>query len=172
MKRSLSMLLSMLFFICFSLSLSAQSDANELDQVKLLKQWEGTWESIIGEDSTLLFKASPLGNGLVLAVEWKASGKTYYSSAGIMGFINGNKTIVLQAMWENGAMATEYGRFVSETKMVAERFPGGQPNHAVLISETEFVDPNTVNMVYYMRGQNITWEPQGEARWTFTRVEE
>ena len=165
-------MLSLLIVISFSVCVSAQSDADELDQVKLLKQWEGTWESIIGEDSIIIFKVIPMGNGFVMTGEWKARGKKYYSSAGIIGFINENRTVVLQALWPNGVMATEYGRFVSETKMVAERFLDGQPYHAVLISETEFLDPDTVSMVYYMRGQNISWEPQAEARWTFTRVKE
>ena len=172
MKRTLNLLLSLLIFISFSLNVSAQSEPNELDQAKLLKQWEGTWESSIGEDSIILFKVSTMGNGFVMKGEWKAHGETYYSTIGIMGLINENSTIVMHAMWQNGAMASEYGRFVSESKMVAERFREGQPHHAVLISETEFVDPDTVKMVYYMRGQNITWEPLGEARWTFTRVKE
>lgn len=172
MKRTLNLLLSLLIIISFSLSVSAQSNENELDQVKLIKQWEGTWESIIGEDSIVIFKIMPLGKGFHMMAEWKAHGKTYYSSAALMGLINESKTIVTHIIWQNGFMASEIGRFVSDTKMKAERFIEGQPYHATLLSETEFVNPDSFTMTYYIRGQNITWEPQAEAKWTFTRVKE
>jgi len=166
------MKLSLLIFISFSICVSAQSNVNELDQVKLIKQWEGTWESRIGEDSIIVFNIMPMGEGFHMIAEWKAQGKTYYSSAALMGLINESKTIVTHMIWQNGSMASEIGRFVSDTKMMAERFTEGQPHHATLLSETEFVNPDTFTMTYHIRGQSITWEPQAEAKWTFTRVKE
>lgn len=172
MKRTLNLLLSLLIFISFSVCGSAQSNANELDQVRLLKQYEGTWETITGEDSIMLFKIVPLGNGLIMYLDSKAQGKTYYSSVGLSGLIDENKTIVMHIMWQNGSMASEIGRFVSDTKFMAERFIDGRPNHAVLLSETEFINPDTFTVTYHGRGPNITWESLWEAKWTFTRVKE
>jgi len=105
-------MLSLLILFSTSLCVSSQSDQQDLDQVKLLQQYEGTWESITGEDSILLMKTIPMGNGFIMNLEWKAQGKTFYSSVGLLGLFNENSMIVMHAMWQNGFMATEIGRFV------------------------------------------------------------
>ena len=172
MKRILNIMLSLLILFSFSLHVSSQSDQKDLDQVKLLQQYAGTWESITGKDSILLAKMIPMGTGFIMNLEWKDQGKTFYRSEGLLGLFNENSMIVMHAMWQNGSMATEIGRFVSETKLMTERFLEGQPHHAVLLAETEFINPDTFTSTYYVRGKNITWEPQQELKWTFTRVKE
>jgi hypothetical protein len=129
MRKSISICLCLTLAFSFSLNISAQSAEKELDQVELAKQWLGTFEMQIGEDSILHMKGTPLGEGIYFLGEWKTAGKTYYRSCGIIGFTRDKETIILSGVWSNGVTMQEIGRFVSEKKLVMERFYPDNPIH-------------------------------------------
>ena len=172
MKKTMNLILSVLISISFSLNLSSQSDQKNLDQVELVKQFIGNWVSEIGKDSTILVEVIPSGEGLYFQAEWKSNGKTYATARSIIGFNNTKELLALSSVWQNGTTTMDIGKFVTENKLVTERFFPDKPNHAVALSEIDFPSPETYIWSMKARGQNITWEPLWLNEWTFTKINE
>ena len=102
MKKTLNIMLSLLIFVSFSLHVSSQSSQKNLDQVKLVKQFLGTWVGELGEDSVLHMKGVQLGEGIFFQGEWKTAGKTYFAFHSVIGFTRDKETIVHSVIWSNG----------------------------------------------------------------------
>ena len=172
MKKSIPILLGLLLLFCLSASSTAQSSQKNLSQLELAQQFIGTWESDIGEDSLIHFICAPSGKGFFWRMDWKANGETFSTASSVLGLDPDHKTLILSSIWQQGNTAQDIGRFVSETKLVWERFLPGQPNHATALSEVDFSQPNTFTWLMYGRDSDITWEPPWKFKWTFTRVDE
>ncbi len=170
MKKTILLLLWFSLLSCLSISLSAQSPENELDQVELAKQWVGTWETSIDKDSVIRFVCTPFGSGLYFHMEWKADGKTYFAAHSVLGFSRNRETLIMSHVWQGGNSAQEIGRFVTDKKLMMERFLPDQPNHAVALSELDFSQPNVITWEMLGRGSYVTWEPTDTYKWTFSRV--
>jgi len=171
MKKSFGMLLCFLLLSCLSLDLYSQSDGEELNQVNLSKQFIGTWEWKIGGDSVQQIINTPAGNGILFKMVYKSGDKVYAEGGGSIGFSRDRKTIETIVVWPNGLVTHDIGRFVTEKKMVTERFVAGSPTHAVMLTEWDFSKPNLLEMQVYTRGQNITWEPPSQLNATYTKIE-
>ena len=154
----------------FYLNLSAQSSEDELDQVELLKQFIGTWETEIGVDSIIRFVCTPFGAGLYLHMEWKANGTAYYAAHSVLGFDSNRETIIMSHVWQGGNTAQEIGQFVTEKKLMMERFGPDQPNHAVALSELDFSQPNVIVWTMLVRDSQITWNPVDTYKWIWSKV--
>ncbi len=172
MRKSISLLLCLSLLSCLSLNLYSQSAENELDQIKLAKQFIGTWESNIGKDSVIHFICVPSGEGLFWRLDWKSNGETFATASSVLGFNPDNKTLILSSVWQEGNTAQDIGRYVTETKLVMERFLPDQPNHATALTEVDFSQSNTFTWFMKGRGKNITWEPLRTYKWIFTKVDE
>jgi hypothetical protein len=120
MKTFGTLFMSGLIALCFAVSSNAQSSGKGLDQAKLLKQLSGKWKSDIGKDSTVIWEATPFGEGFVTKGEYKAKGETDASYRQLVGISPDNKKVILYSMWENGRMTWYIGKFVSERKLIFE----------------------------------------------------
>lgn len=152
--------LSLLFSL--SVNLFSQSPEKELDQVELLKQFIGTWELAISEDSLIVVTQTPFGDGLLFNQENKANGETYTSYIGLWGISSDKKTIEQVSMDEKGDIMSSVGKFVSTKKFVSEDnfdMPYGQR-----ISEFEFESPETILYRIKFRGEDLSWESD----WAYT----
>ena len=170
MRKSFRVLLSLIVFLGISLTLSAQSTEEELDQVKLTKQIIGTWETRVGEDSIIQMTCTPFGKGIRCQLEWKSDGKVYSEASSVIGFSADRKTIVYTYVRGDGTTTHDIGRFVTEKKWVTERFLSDSPTHAHALAEHEFPSPTTFKFSMCGRGTNITWEPQWESTITYTKI--
>ena len=170
MKKSICLLLSISLLSCLALNLYSQSDEEELDQVKLTKQFLGTWETQVGEDSVQQFVCTQAGEGMLFKIVYKSKGKVYAEGAGVAGFSPDRKTLEFTAVWPNGVATHDIGRFVTNNKLVMERFLLDSPTHAVALFEYD-ISPTSYSGVGYGRGQNITWEPLSEYKVTFNKID-
>jgi hypothetical protein len=171
-RKSISLFLCFSLLSCLSLNLFSQSAENELDQVKLAQQFVGTWETSTGEDSIQQITIIPFGAGGHHAkVVFKSDGKVYAEGVSVIGFSPDRKTLGITVVWPNGLMIHDMGGFVTEKKLVVERFMHGSPTHAVAKFEYEFTSPTSYSAVIFRRGQNNTWEPQWENKATFTKID-
>ena len=169
MKKSINLLLCISLLSYFSINLHSQTSTEELDQVKLVKQIIGTWEVCIGEDSIVQMTCTPIGEGILCQFEWKSSGKVYDEGVTLVGFSADRKTIVFTLVRGDGTTTHDIGRFVTEKKMVVERFLLDSPTHAIGLIEYD-ISPNSYTFVWYGRGQNITWEPLWENKGKYTKI--
>jgi hypothetical protein len=169
MKKTLNIMLSLLFLFSISLSVSSQSDQKNLDQAKLAKQFIGNWVSEIGKDSIVFMEAGPSGEGLYMHLEWKAKGKTYATARSVLGFTENYESVVLYSIWQEGIVGKDIGKFVSPKKLVVERFIS-EGNHSTSLNEIEFPTPDTWTWTSKWRGMETTWEPLQTEKWIFTKV--
>jgi len=170
MRTSGYLILSLFFAFSFTQNLSSQTNQENLDQVKLVKQFSGTWVAQVGEDSVLHMKCVSLGEGLYMHGEWKTAGKPYYSAHSVIGFTTNKETVIFSAIWENGVTIQEIGRFVTEDKLVMERFRPDMPNHAVGLSEYDFSQPDKIIWRWQGRGAAVTWDPLWKSEATYTKA--
>ena len=172
MKRFISIFTGIMLVFGLSLNLYAQSAEEELDQVKLAKQFIGTWEMEVGEDSISQFICTSTGAGLLFKGVNKSDGKIYSESAGVLGFSPDSKTLEITVVWPNRMVTHDIGRFVTKNKLVVERFLLDLSNHSVAIYEYDFSSPNSYTYIGRGRDQNISWEPPvWESKGTFTKVD-
>ena len=169
MKNFISLLLASMFIIGLSFNLSAQSNEEELDQLELLKQFEGTWKAETGEDSAVVITYEPIGNGFLLTQENMANGDIYLRAKAIMGVSNDKKTIIVSSVTQDGEVAFNYGKFVSDKKSVFE-FYVENVRHPFNIQEFDFQSPDAFTVRGKYRGEKMTWDANWWDTATFHRV--
>jgi hypothetical protein len=171
MKRTFNIFLCLSLLCGVSLTLTAQSDEEELDQVMLMKQFIGTWEAEVAEDTLVILKFVPYGDALMFTQENKRNGETSSSGRMILGFSQDKKTIIAAGIGKDGLMEIDYGKFVSVKKYLAERYLDNL-KHPVIIHEFEFKSPESFTVNAKWRGEKMTWDVEwmGED-WIFNKVE-
>ncbi len=122
MRKSINIILFLSLMIGFSVTLSAQSTEEELDQVELMKQFIGTWKAEVAEDTIVILKFVPIGGALGHTMEVIAKDTIFYTRPGIYGFSHDKKTVRFAGVNRDGIMSFDYARFVSDNKFIAEMY--------------------------------------------------
>lgn len=169
MKKTLYINLLLLIFFSFSLCLYSQTGQDALDQTKLMKQQIGTWKAEIGEDTTFHWEIIPCGKGYESKVTWKAKGEPYATAKGIIGFTWENQYVNQFTLWQNGMLSRDLGKFVSEKKLVMERF---NYDHTITLAkwELKFETPDKITSKMKWKGVEDNWDNAEVSEWTFIRV--
>ena len=169
MKKSFKVLLSLLVFLGISLTLSAQSNEEELDQLELMKQFIGTWRAETGEDTVANLTYEPIGDGILITQENIANGVTFRIVKAVMGVSNDKKTIIVAGIIPDGSIRFQYGKFVSNTKSVFE-FYSDNVKHPQNIQEYEIQSPDTFTARGKYRGEQMTWDIEWWDTATFHKI--
>ena len=170
MRKSISLLLCISLFFCFSLKLSAQSIEEELDQAELLKQFIGTWEAETGKDSVSVLLFTPINNGLHVLQEDKANGETYVTYKGVFGLSDDKQMILGAAPAPDGTMIIDYGKFETKNKYKNDRY-FGNTSHVSQMLEWEFLTPGSFVIRAKWRGIGMTWPKDWVERFTFNKID-
>jgi len=169
MRKSISLLICFSSLYCFTTNLCAQSDKEELDQVELMKQFIGTWELPLGENSSYILKFVPVGEAMYLIEEKKENGEATLSSVGVWGVSHDRNTIISAAVENNGLISFDYGRFVSASKFLTERYRDDQ-KHPTWMHEFEILSPDSFTIRAKWRGEQMTWDAEWRNRATFNKI--
>lgn len=169
MSKSISQIVCIFLLYCFSTTLYAQSAEEELDQVKLMKQFIGTWEMPMGENSSYILKFVPVGNAMYLMEENKENGVTTLSSVGVWGVSPDRNTITSAAVENSGVISFDYGKFVSANKFLTERYRDDQ-KHPTWIHEIEILSSESFTIRAKRRGEQMTWDAEWGERATFNKL--
>jgi hypothetical protein len=170
MKKISALFIAGLITLCFSMSLHAQSSENSLDQAELMKQFVGTWANEFGEDSVVLWKMTPYGNGYEIFVNWKAKGESYNTAKGIAGFTAKKQKVNWFTLFqESGGLSRDLGEFVTEDKFVMERY---NFDHSRILMKQEliFLTPDKTKLKNKRRGKSGTWDDAVVFEDTYIRV--
>jgi hypothetical protein len=151
------------------MNLNAQSSENDLDQVELIKQIEGTWIWEIGEDSTATVKFIPFEEGYEIVANFQARGETYSRGKGIVGFSGEDQIIVMYWLWSNGRLIGDFGKFVTGTQINWERYTADH-KHVLCKYETKFINPDKFVNTWRCRGMKDTWDGVEPVEQVLTRV--
>jgi hypothetical protein len=153
----------------FCTNLHAQSSEKDLDQAELLKQFTGKWITETGEDSTAIIEFIPNNKGYRHNSYWQTKGETYRTAIGLLGFTWEKQTVINSALWPNGNLSIDKGKFVSDTKMKWERF-NDEHNHVIANFEIYFTTPDEWKMIFRWRGMKETWDDAVVTETIYTRV--
>ena len=159
-----------LFLLGYSANLNAQSSEKELDQAELMKQFTGTWTSEVGEDSTWTWAVIPFGEGYETNAKFQVKGETKGSWKGVMGFQEARKSVVICQMTLRGGIIRDVGKFVSDTKMVFDRYLARNPDRVRIKAEIEIITPDKYKVTFKNRGNNETWDGAEVSEFIYTRV--
>ena len=156
MKRFISILLASMFIIGLSLNLSAQSSEDELDQVELIKQFQGTWEWNMGKDTLTLLSFTPQNDGFLFVQENKANGEAYETFKGVIGFSNDKQMIYVAGTTRDGTLILDNGKFETKTTCTFDRYYGNT-SHAAEMVQWEFLTPESCVARAKWRGDGMAW---------------
>jgi len=169
MRKSFKILLSLLVFLGISLTLSAQSNEQELDQLELMKQFIGTWRAETGEDTVVNMTYEPIGDGILITQEDIANGVTYGTVKAVMGVSTDKKTIIVSAVRQDGSVVFHYGKFVSNNKLILELY-SNNVKHPVVIQEFEIQSSDTFTTRGKSRGEQMKWDAEWWDTTTFHKI--
>ena len=151
MKKSSALFITGLIAFCFSLSLYAQFSENELNQVELMKQFNGNWAAEAGMDSTWLWEITPSNKGYVHAFYLNVKGKTVETMPGIIGFADEYRKTNLLILYADGFISRDIGEFVSDNKYVAERFYPQDKKTGLGTWECTFITPDKFTVIWKVK---------------------
>ena len=173
MKKISRFFITGLIAIWFSLGVTAQSSQQDLNQVELMKQLIGTWKTETGVDTTALWEVIPSDKGYLTNIYWQSKGVTYATTKGIIGFTSKNnlpdQIVNLVALWPNGFISYDMGKFDSDKKISFERFNAAH-THIPALWEMNFQTKDKITEIYKFRGNKDTWDDAKVTEYTFTRV--
>jgi hypothetical protein len=152
MINSFKILVSLLVFLGISLTLYAQSNEKELNQVELMKQFIGKWAAEAGKDSTWLWEITPSNKGYVHAFHLEVKGKTVETMPGIYGFADDYRKTNLLILYQDGFISRDIGGFVSDNKYVAERFYPQDNKTSLGTWECTFLTPDKFTAIFIVEG--------------------
>jgi hypothetical protein len=152
MRKSISILLCFSLLSCLSLNLYSQSAENELDQVELMKQYNGKWAAVAGKDSTWLWEITPSNKGYVHVLYLEVKGKTVETLQGIFGFADEYKKTNLLILYQDGFISRDIGGFVSDNKCIMERFYPQDEKTGLGTWEVTFLTPDKFTAIWKVKG--------------------
>lgn len=162
-------IVSALLTICLTMSTNAQSSENDLDQAELMKQLEGTWEAEVGQDTILYWDLKPYAKGYIWKFKWVTGDEAFLKATGISGFTWKNMQINAFILWEDGTLSRDLGLFVSEKKLVMERFTADH-SHMLGMWELTLLTPDKADMIYKWKGMDEDYDENNVMKWTFVRL--
>ena len=169
MKNAGLIIVSAFLGICLSVNTHAQSSENDLDQVKLMEQLEGTWEAEVEQDTILYWDLKPYAKGYTWKFKWVTGDEAFAKATGVSGFNGNYKKINAFVLWEDGTLARDLGQFVSEKKLVMERFNVNH-SHVIAMWELTLVTPDKADMIYKWKGKAEDYDENNVMKWTFVRL--
>lgn len=171
MKKIAAILFTCTLMIMSSFALHAQSSGADLDQVELMKQMLGTWETEMGVDTILVWETIPFGIGFEFIWTWKANGNPYNTAKGFTGFTWKKGKINTYTLYENGMISRDLGKFVSEKKLTMERFNADHSN-VYYKYEINFPEPDKIIATGISKGKSGTWDDAETKEFIWIRVKD
>lgn len=98
---SLTTIFAVSLFLCTN-GLWAQTEQTKLNQVELMKQFIGTWESV-GNDTTYIWECKLLGSAMEFTIKTEIKGKTTIDAKTLMGYDNNNNRLVEAVIGNNSS---------------------------------------------------------------------
>ena len=172
MKMTIFSILTLSFFVlCLSVNLYAQSSETDLDQVELVKQLVGKWTAETGEDTTVIWEVTPFAKGYEGIGHWQAKGETYSTFKAIIGFAKQYELVNMFYLWPNGTLSRDLGKFVSDKKMILERF-NADHSHVMTSIEINLITKDKHIWILKQRGMKESWDDANVWEIIFTRIQE
>ncbi len=122
-----------------TVGIQAQTTQTKLDQVELMKQFVGTWETEIGKDTSAYWDMEPYGSGYVASLKYITKGKIIKEGKGLYGYDKKIDKIVEAGITKGTDIGVYVMWFITESKFVLIPFSDlAHPEKASFVMEGEF----------------------------------
>ena len=146
-------------------TIEAQTSQPKLHQVELMKQFLGTWQTVLARDTTQIDEYTAFGNAVVGTITNFSKGKTLQTAKELWGYDEKNDKIVF-AMVSDSSPDIQLYAFWFTSKNICEGVPYldiSNPEKAVLKYKMEIKSSNVWEMKMLQNNKEV-------AGLTFTRV--
>ncbi len=133
------------FLLLAIMRTSAQDLPSKPDQLKLLKQFEGTWNCEIGKDTLAQWEMIPWGTGFEARLKYIYMGKTIKEGRGLYGYDSALDKIVEAGITKGKDIGVYVMWFISDRKWILIPYNDlDAPEKASFKMEGEFRSPDNL----------------------------
>lgn len=143
--------------IIFSDGIQAQTTQANLNQVEMMKQFIGTWQTEMGKDTTFMMEGKTFGKGLEFYWKTETKGRIISEGKSIMGYDKMNKRIIEPQIWDSSPNIIIWsGLFTSSNKYEAILFKDiSDPEKANVKWEYDFKPANLLECTYKVNKKTV-----------------
>jgi hypothetical protein len=152
------------FLVISSNGLQAQTPQTKLDQVGLMKQWIGTWQTTVNKDTVQIWEAIPYGKALIINISYTTKGSKNDSYICNIGYDDRDDKIKGFNLFPNTDYLTWIGVFTTDKMFRADALDSFKPEIVWFKNEIELLTPTEM----VVRGFNNQGVKTGE--WTYKKI--
>lgn len=148
------------FITCFIFVFTSfgQNDPLQLDQIKLLSQFNGNWQGEFNNGNMMVdLQFTPIVNNLGLSsfVNFKLNGNTIGESSAILTYDKEIDKIVWFELLSDGTVLNHLGKFTEPTVLEMETYNNKEPQKIIQKSTMKFIDKETMEEIKYDRNTGV-----------------
>jgi hypothetical protein len=144
-----------LFILCCTNGIQAQTTQGKLNQVELLKQFNGTWKTDITIDTITTIECNPYGNGQDMYMKTETNGKITSEARALIGYDKERDILIEAYMMKNNPEVYLYARWFISQNTLQEIYLKdiSNPEQAIykwtleLLSSNSFIVTKTENNI-------------------------
>jgi hypothetical protein len=144
MKTLLFTTMTVVFLLCFTIGIQAQTTQTKLDQVELMKQFLGTWKGEMGKDTTAILEYTIFGTAVEANFKIITKEKIINSGKELYGYDKNNDKIIEAQLWESSPDLIIHGLWFTSKNIVevVQSQDISNPDNATLKWKIEFKSPD------------------------------
>ena len=130
------------FVLLSTNGIQAQGTQTKLNQVELMKQFIGSWKSVVAKDTTSFYDIKSYGSGLECNFKYVSKGKTVMEGKQIWGYSKGIDKYIVSAMVKGMDLELYSIWFTSKDKYIQLSYGDiSNPENAAIKVEGVFKSP-------------------------------
>jgi len=154
--KKLSLTMIAVFFLVCSVGVQAQTTQPQLDQLKLMQQFVGTWQATFPNDTIVTFEMQQFGKAFVENDYVTVNGKESLDSKWSYSYSPKEGEFKFFAVYFGGNYQTWIGSFTSEKKWVQEMVQDFNPEKVLMKAEMVFETTTSISVLAFdMKGVKI-----------------
>ena len=156
MKTILTKAVVMVFLFAQAIGIQAQTASSKPDQVKFMKQLDGTWQADLGKDTVLVTTLKTFGTGLDGFARVETKGKVISERRQLFGYDSKADQFIEAELTKGSDMELWSCWFTKENFMVGVPYANRlDPEKSVLRVEIDIKSPDSYVQTVYQNGKRI-----------------
>lgn len=149
MKPFCSTTMIAVFLLLFSNEISAQTIQSKLNQMELMKQLLGTWQSATNEGTVQILETKLFGEAVIITVTNEIKGEKSPVFMELSGFDDRDGKIKGFLVFPNGKYVTWIGQFITEKTIRGNVVDNFNPEVILWIHEYVILNPKEIMSIGY-----------------------
>jgi hypothetical protein len=137
------------FLLLFSNEISAQTIQSKLNQMELMKQLLGTWQSATNEGTVQILETKLFGEAVIITVTNEIKGEKSPVFMELSGFDDRDGKIKGFLVFPNGKYVTWIGQFITEKTIRGNVVDNFNPEVILWIHEYVILNPKEIMSIGY-----------------------